>query len=661
MLEPGSDRPVLRAFVDNLRFDAETMELATADSEINGRPVLGERVPVTVRGRDYDFDGEGLLVRWNDADGRLEMLRIHRGEKLVLKDPELLRQLDQQTAATPSDPMKMLAARQTPATDPFDVYEANFRNDVAVTQGQQRLVDADLLTALFALDQVSPDELPADEEPAATKAKPKKSNPSTPEQPAAPSTNEPLPLVMTWQGEFVVVPASEARSTLIGDPADWRAMLSNNPGGGPVIVQRDGMSVRATRLEYASATDSLIATAAAGQPPIEVDGDDGLRLETRGIEFNGAANTARLLGESWAMIPMDDESDDPQMLKAKWAKRCRLDLQRGVDGRMAVRGIDLAGDVDVSHPQADMTSQRLSLKFAAPRLDPRTRANRPADLDDTAGLGSAMAGLGPLESVVAEENVVAVLRNTDADKPDRRIAGQTLTLLTAAGPDGEPVLKTIEADGDVELLDEQGKLNAGTVIADVNADAAGNVEIVALEARDQVRLEQDGVIATAAVLQGRGVGEQALYRLAGPEVVLRRGVEVFKCKTVLYQPATGSVEVPDGGELDTVFTPDDGGDPIPVRAKFAGSATLQPETDRVLVEGPLEIEADAEDGSLVTAIGDRLELLLDPAGTAEEPQVRSATLLGNIDLNKVLRGPDGRLLQRVHLLTDRLDFDVATE
>ncbi|MEM8875373.1 MAG: hypothetical protein AAGD32_14085 [Planctomycetota bacterium] len=660
MTEPGNDGPILRAHVDNLRFDAETMELATADSEINGRPVLGEQVPVIVRGRDYDFDGRGLLVRWNDADGRLELLRITRGDKLVIKDPALLRQLQTETAAV--DPTKMYATAQgLPEQEPYTVYEASFRNDVIITQGQQRLVDAESLVALFAMDQLTDESEP--EEPTdqgSAKSAKKKSTPSAESEPT-PQANTPLPLVMTWQGEFVVLPASEARSTLLAGADDWRAMLTGKPSGAPVVVQRDGLSVTAPRLEYASITDSVIASAAEYEPPVEVLGEDGLRLETRGIEFNGAANTARLVGASWAMIPMAGDDGTDQILKAAWTKRCRIEIDRAADGAMAVRGIDLAGAVDVSHPQADLTSERLSMKFAAPKPGMRTNANRPADLSANGGLGDAMTGLGELETIVAEEDVVAVLRSTNPDEEPRRIKGQTLTLLTAPGPDGDPVLRTIEADGGVELVDAQGKLNAGTVVADLNALADGTVEVVSLEARDEVRLEQDGVLATAAVLQGRGVGDQALYRLAGPEVVLRRGAETFVCKTVLYAPATGAVEVPDGGRIETLFAPEDGGTPTPMRAKFAGSATLQPETDRVLVEGPIQIEADAEDGSLVTAIGDRLELLLDPAGTTERPQVKSAVLLGNIDLNKVLRGPDGRILQRVHVLTERLDFDAATE
>ena len=43
-------------------------------------------MPVTVRGRDYDFDGRGLRIQWNELNQRLQLLEIAHGESLTVKN-----------------------------------------------------------------------------------------------------------------------------------------------------------------------------------------------------------------------------------------------------------------------------------------------------------------------------------------------------------------------------------------------------------------------------------------------------------------------------------------------------------------------------------------------------------------------------------------------
>jgi hypothetical protein len=85
--------PVLVARMNNASFDNDTFRIATdAYTDATGHQIEADQVPVVVRGRDYDFDGRGLVVRWNERDRRLQLLEIAHGEKLVLKHPHMLSQ-----------------------------------------------------------------------------------------------------------------------------------------------------------------------------------------------------------------------------------------------------------------------------------------------------------------------------------------------------------------------------------------------------------------------------------------------------------------------------------------------------------------------------------------------------------------------------------------
>src|SRR5262249_46317709 len=53
----------------------------------DGKYVEPDQVPVIVRGVDYDFDGRGLTIRWNERDQHLQLLEVAHGEKLVVKNP----------------------------------------------------------------------------------------------------------------------------------------------------------------------------------------------------------------------------------------------------------------------------------------------------------------------------------------------------------------------------------------------------------------------------------------------------------------------------------------------------------------------------------------------------------------------------------------------
>src|SRR5204863_1877737 len=76
---------------NNIVFDNETFRISTETyMEPDGTSVASDQVAVSVEGRDFDFYGRGLTVRWNDVDQRLELLRIAHGDKLIIKNPSAM-------------------------------------------------------------------------------------------------------------------------------------------------------------------------------------------------------------------------------------------------------------------------------------------------------------------------------------------------------------------------------------------------------------------------------------------------------------------------------------------------------------------------------------------------------------------------------------------
>src|SRR6185369_13823696 len=84
--------PTIVAKMNNAAFDNDTFRIATEafDDPATGQHVDADQVPVIVRGRDYDFDGRGLVIKWNERDRKLQLLQIEHGESLTIKNPSAL-------------------------------------------------------------------------------------------------------------------------------------------------------------------------------------------------------------------------------------------------------------------------------------------------------------------------------------------------------------------------------------------------------------------------------------------------------------------------------------------------------------------------------------------------------------------------------------------
>ncbi len=81
--------PSLWMETNNIHFDNDTLRIFTESytDPATGQHVDGDQVPVTMRGDDYEFDGNGLTVWWNNKSRRLQRLEIAHGKRLEIKNP----------------------------------------------------------------------------------------------------------------------------------------------------------------------------------------------------------------------------------------------------------------------------------------------------------------------------------------------------------------------------------------------------------------------------------------------------------------------------------------------------------------------------------------------------------------------------------------------
>lgn len=90
LIDDATHEVLLTMTTNNVVFDNETFRVCTEGYvDETGKALADDQVPVHVRGRMI-MEGRGLTIRWNDKDGRLELLQIAHGDWLEIPDPSNL-------------------------------------------------------------------------------------------------------------------------------------------------------------------------------------------------------------------------------------------------------------------------------------------------------------------------------------------------------------------------------------------------------------------------------------------------------------------------------------------------------------------------------------------------------------------------------------------
>ena len=666
--------PTIVAKMNNAAFDNDTFRIATEsfDDPATGEHVEADQVPVIVRGRDYDFDGRGLVIKWNERDRKLQLLQIEHGESLTIKNPSALsspgfaptspatqptamadlmlasadpRAFALLAAAKPSAAAKRAAAAKkhpalpssAPATRPRIardlspiVYRATFERDVRIFEADKQIVAAGQMY-IDMLQETSHEksaDAPTTSASATTRPAKKSKHVAGATQETDPSKDKDQiqgPIVVKWQGKLKVVPVEGTPDPLL---VPGKAVVQMT--GNPVLLTRQGSEGRCGLAMYNTADASASLRSSADVVSVTMTDAQGAKVTTPQIDYLGATGPqrlAKLVGPSRVEFPVEGDNGVKHPAVATWTDRCELHLFDDGTGKVAIEHADLFGGVKVDHPELNMTADALSLGFvpAAAKGKPTAPAPTTAPTDASATLSDVTAR-GSVKCRIATTQKI------------QTIDAQELLLETAEGPDGKRYAHRLDARGDVRTSENGRELRAGILQAELApttrpaaGDAAlasasepttrpanpftggGDVKLVSLLARDNVKLitpGPDGSTATADRLTVATTNGVEEYRLIGkPDAIVSSGKTTIVGPIIRMLPDQKMAEIQGAGTLKGA----DPNDPKQiVDIAWGRGAVLNGETDRIDVSDKVVVRSVQADGTINTANADRLIAKLTP-------------------------------------------------
>ncbi|HMB96427.1 MAG TPA: hypothetical protein VKK61_10340 [Tepidisphaeraceae bacterium] len=679
---------VLTFRVNNISFDNDTFRIATESfTDSDGNVVTADQVPVVVRGDDYDFDGRGLVIRWDDRDRRLQSLEVAHGDTLVVKSQQAMGGVTTVSQTTQTNPtptprpapaaksaspksatparskknVSTVTATTKPTTQKADqpVYRATFNGGVHVTQGDQPLAVADTMVIDFkSEDQNAPEgeatSSPQPEIPA------KKNAPAAPKRPvakpvaapAAPTTQQ-TPIIVHWPGKLVVVPVETDIPKLAPGQRNIQ-MISQQT---PVVLDHNGSELQCASFVYHGDDDSLDVRHSDAVPIITMKVANGAMLYTPSLKYNGTDQKALLEGPSRAEVPIQNQQNNStDLLKAKWTDSCLLTMAGPSRDQLSIQKANIRGDVDVDHPKLKLKSQTLDVGFAP---DPNK------------------TGSTQVKDLTANGNVKCDM--IDEQQKSRHIDSDHLVVTTDKSPDGQFVPRTLTADGHVHTLDEEQDLKAGYLYAKLapTTQPGDSAQVESLFAQQNVQFAMKDLTGHCDQLTANANGDDYDVKLSGqPNATVVAKDSTLSGPIINLQPKRQNVQVVGAGTMHGTQQQTAGSKGTPFDVSWDSGLNFNGATNLADASSNILIKTVSADGTVNSASGDKLtmELMDDPTATTKpttrassnspmnfdtmnKKQLRTMMISGNAEVKSILSNSRGDLLRRTHLFAPLVEVD----
>jgi lipopolysaccharide export system protein LptA len=687
--EPGETNPSLTLQTNNVSFDNQTFRIATEKyTDAAGKDVPADQVPVTIRGNEVDFDGRGLVVLYDDLNQQVRSLQIAHGERVVIKNPAMVAKMRGDNAAKekkpapapspeqhasdttkPSAPPTLAAADTTHPAAPQPqptAYRASFRDQVRITQADAPIAEADVITIDFRLEaqeKKEPSTRPATV--AATTSAPA----TQPAQVAstAPALSTPStkpadqPVIIHWVGPLQMKALKSEEITTPIAPGD--AIVT--AAGSPLVLHQPQGTVVCASMKFRSADNSVsFYTGESASRVTFADTTNDTRLSSAQVDYNDTTKTAVLQGASNLHMKLARAKDAPanqsaQELVASWSDRCEAKL--AADGSGQPKQIDLAGSVDINHPQMKLKSDALSLAFEPDAKD-KSKSN--------------------LHQATATGNVNADL--SDAEHPDRRVTSQKLIVTMAAKPDGTLYAHQVDAAGSVVATDTDQSMTAERVqlvmkpkpTTQPAAKASTTQPGADLASVDlESFLAEGGVVLKGKDSSGKGdrisvamENDHPVVQLTGQPAQLTQQGRTITGPTIYARPDDGYALVDGAGTIHQ----DAGEASRPADMSWAGKAEMDAAKNLITFTRDIKVKTRDTDGSNITGTADECWVTLRTLPTtrpeATKPAKAQAAVTSDAVKNKAIASimltghvvvdsdltTDGKLMKRTNLRTDRI-------
>jgi hypothetical protein len=681
--------PTLTVELNNVAFDMQTFRIYTEAyrEEKTHKLIEADEVPVQVYGVDYEFSGRGLVIRWNELRGRLELLEIAHGDKLIIKNPNKLMSpvvaagstsdvarrwasptLHSAIAATDDAAIADALATQAatrPATRPAQpVYRAIFHDRIRITQDQTPLATGDRLEIDF-LPKQGEQKSPAAPQTVLA-AEPPASAPAT-----APTTASTTPSALANRGPITVYWTGPLRVEPLPDhtqPAPPPGQAIVRLFGAPVHLQQETGQIECARLQYHTA-DQTITLDQFGDTPVTLQDARGSTIHAQRMELDRRQHRAILSGTGSAQFRNPDPSDN-QTITARWSDSCTLQLDPAGGDAMVIQSAKLQGAVDVQTPELKLQSDGLELTMASGTTSSTTH---PAD-----------PGAIQLQRVLATGDVHCVLSSPQGEQTLR---AQRLDVLAASTDAGRFYPRTVRADGQVQAVSVERTLLAGHVevtlapatrpTSSTRPDAMPALEIQELLAQDNVLVKSaDGATASADQIRVLGNGPdqrilllgQPLAKITSQDSTLSGPlIEVLPQKQRFYIRGAGTIHARQAAK---------GSSPAQVvDISWMDGAYVDGQTNLGEATGKVHISSPGPDGSSRVASAGRIKLhLVDvttapTTGPSTQPSqldlmghksLQTVELQGDVEIKSELLA-DGKVLRGMNLHADAAEYHVVDE
>lgn len=705
----GPDTPLLAQRPDD-RLLIVTDEMTFDNTE------LELRAPgrIEVYSAEADIIGHDLTITWNTHPRELRMLKLARGERMVIRqgadafDIRVAAAAEPTTQANPATSPASAPATLPAATAPTPpgqpeapagrLYRIALNENVRVTQGDQQLRGADLLELLFEMDRDMVDSRrePADEP----------SPPSAPAVPASAPTGDRAeadpPLVVEWAGELMIQPAelaagqrefdvrAEGEHLVLGDQAvqahcvemtylaeSRRGRLLGRDDRPVRIVTAEGEQLicRAVRIER---NEGRAYLEGAGWMLIEADS----QLASTGAESSADASIRvppssappSMNATAWTVSPPFDQPSNEAVLLV-WGDGAEVEFApgEGDDAEQAVlRRADFFGRTRVVQQGVGLLrAETISARFAAD--DGRSR------LDQFEATGE-----------------VSLTNQETGD----RVESDRLTAAMTELPDGGLYPQQVQATGDVSAVQGEYDIDAGEILlgfrpsteAELAKDdqpfqpdwfrATGGVDITGRDGEQDVRItgesmEMSDVASGEAIIFGR---EDAPAEMVRDDArILGREIHISEAQQYLTVESEGELTFVSTNDLAGIESDEarpvdvDWTDRMSFRLSdmeilFLGQVELVSGQDQLTCNEQLrltlvEAEVDPNNASATqptttsTPAGDEehREALQQRLARLELSQM---TATGDVRLISQLHDDQQYLLRRLRVFTPELTYDV---
>ena len=651
---PRAARPTQWMDTDNIAFDNDTLRIFTESFvDSAGSTVEADRVPVAIRGDEYEFDGQGMILRWNDRDGRVQLLEIAHGDRLLVKDTRKVSTpfstVDASPAAKEPPPPAGSAAAEaagkptpavTPAAHPSEpaaepqgptTYQAIFEKNVRIFQDGKLTGTGDTLTTLFITGHapaVAPTVRPAaipSTHPVATTA------PASLRIAAAtkPTTEpEPSSAIVLWTGKLRVTPVESSPLPL--SPAVGSTVVRLD--GIPALLAPNHATLSAASVTYRTGDGAAVVEPSVDVPLVRFADERGVRFAGERIVYNPATQIATLSGPASLVQPVENQPN--QFLTANWAGDGLLHVIPRANQPDFVDHVDLHNAVVVSHPQFHLTSDELAISLSrAPRTSATTSPTVRVD------------------QAVATGRAVAIISRPGEAK--REIDGDRLALNLMPDASGKSAPHEVLADGHVYAFDPAQRLTAGHLDAllgpkDADDDAPNgddsSLAIQTVHATDAVHVElHNGTVADSDELWlTTPNGHNQIDLLGTPAARVHDNKNsVLSGNHIRLLPDNSYVRVLGPGTLDTVRVSDKGEPPKKIHVTWTHELDVNGDTNKVDADGSVTAITKRPDGTTDTLIGDHAHANLVDASPTTRPTTATTSPAEQVAGGKNREGHEG--------------------